>query len=171
MVAGPHTENIMAGNSCSHTLTTPLKVYLPLLSLKEGEYTVIDERAGVDGVGTGITTGFDLAVIVSEPTLHGLKTAKQIADMLEFYKTPYVFALNKVHDEKEGGEAFENVFGFSPNFIFPFTKTLGNFGAGLEEKEKEEFKKIKEKLHLISNDRRAKTKEKFEKAKNIKDYS
>lgn len=100
MVSGPHTEKIMSGAQCSHALTMPLKVYLPFLSVKSGEYVVVDEKAGADGVGTGITTGFNAALVVVEATRHGLKAGLQIATMLEFYKTPYAFVLNKVRNNE-----------------------------------------------------------------------
>lgn len=96
MAAGPQTSQVLFGQSCSHILTTPLKIYLPLLELKEHEAVVVDEKAGADGVTTGIVTGIDVAVIVCEPALHSVKTAKQIAELLDFYDTPYVIAVNKV---------------------------------------------------------------------------
>ncbi len=96
MIAGPHTEEIMIGKQCSHVMTTPLKAYLPFFALNENEYVIIDEKAGADGVGTGITTGFNAGVIIVEPTPHGIKAALQIAKMLRFYNTPYYYILNKV---------------------------------------------------------------------------
>lgn len=96
MAAGPQTDDVLYGKSCSHSLTTPLKVYLPLLELAPGEVVVVDEKAGADGVSTGIVTGIDVAVVVCEAAVHSVKTARQIADLLKFYDTPYVFVVNKV---------------------------------------------------------------------------
>jgi CO dehydrogenase nickel-insertion accessory protein CooC1 len=106
MSAGPHTEEVLHGNHCSHSLSTPLRMYLPLLALQENEFAVVDEKAGRDGVGTGTPTGFDIAYIVAEPTPHGLKAASQIAEILDFFETPYEFILNKTEqgyqlDEKD----------------------------------------------------------------------
>lgn len=101
MVAGPHTERILHGQYCSHSLVTPLKVYLPLLVLKEREYVVVDEKAGSDGAGAGISTGMDAACIIVEPTKHGVKAAQQIADLLVFYGTPYVFVGNKILSDED----------------------------------------------------------------------
>lgn len=95
MSAGPHTEDVLQGNSCSHSLSTPLRIYLPLLELRENEYVVVDEKAGRDGAGTGTPSGFDIAFICTEPTLHGLKAASQIAEILDIYNTPYEFIVNK----------------------------------------------------------------------------
>jgi CO dehydrogenase maturation factor len=67
MSAGPQTDDVLYGKACSHILTTPLKLLLPLLELQENEVVVIDEKAGADGVSTGIITGVDVGVIVCEP--------------------------------------------------------------------------------------------------------
>jgi len=101
MAAGPQTNNVLYGQSCSHSLTTPLKVYLPLLELNDSEYVTIDEKAGADGVSTGIVTGIDVGVIVCEPALHSIKTAKQIAELMNFYDTPYVFVANKIQSSED----------------------------------------------------------------------
>lgn len=99
MSAGPQTSDVLSDISCSHILFTSLKVFLPLLSLNENEWVIVDEKAGADGVSTGIPTGFDIALIISEPTTHGIKTAKQIAGLLDYYFVPYEFIMNKVTDK------------------------------------------------------------------------
>ncbi|MBY0537922.1 hypothetical protein K2P47_00825 [Patescibacteria group bacterium] len=96
MTAGPQTDAVLHGKTCSHILTTPLKLFLPLLTLQPDEYVVVDEKAGADGVTTGIVTGIDVGIIVVEPALHSIKTAKQIAELMDFYQTPYVFVGNKI---------------------------------------------------------------------------
>lgn len=101
MVAGPHTEKILHGEYCSHSLVTPLKVYLPFLEVGENEYVVVDEKAGRDGAGAGICTGFDVACVVAEPTRHGVKAASQICELLDYYKTPYVLIGNKVMGQED----------------------------------------------------------------------
>ncbi len=98
MAAGPHTEQVLRGDACSHSLFTPLKVILPLLSLRTDEVVVVDEKAGRDGAGTGVTTGFTLGVVCVEPTPHSVKAANQIAELLEYYNTPYSFLMNKTKD-------------------------------------------------------------------------
>jgi CO dehydrogenase maturation factor len=101
MAGGPHTDDVLYDRACSHVLSTPLKVYFPYLTLKENEYVVVDEKAGADGVGTGIASGFDHAFVVLEPTLYGIKAGHQIADLLEWFGTPYDFVVNKVFDEED----------------------------------------------------------------------
>ena len=103
MAAGPQTNKVLYGESCSHSLTTPLKIYLPLLELSESQFAVVDEKAGADGVSTGIVTGLDVGIIVCEPALHSTKTALQIAELMDFYETPYLFVANKIQssDDKD----------------------------------------------------------------------
>jgi CO dehydrogenase maturation factor len=111
MTAGPQTDNVLYGQSCSHSLTTPLKAYLPLLKLEPSEYAVMDEKAGADGVSTGIVTGIDIGIITFEPTLHSIKTAKQIASLLDFYQTPYLFVGNKIREESDSAYIREQLAG------------------------------------------------------------
>jgi CO dehydrogenase maturation factor len=101
MTAGPQTEQVLFGQSCSHILTTPLKIYLPFLKLADLDEVVVDEKAGADGVTTGIVTGIDVAIIVCEPALHSVKTAAQIAELLTWYDTPYIIVGNKIASDED----------------------------------------------------------------------
>ena len=101
MAAGPQTDIVLTGQSCSHILTTPLKLYLPLLTLVDSEIVVVDEKAGADGVTTGIVTGIDVGIIVVEPALHSIKTGLQIAELMNFYNTPFLFVGNKISSESD----------------------------------------------------------------------
>lgn len=123
MSAGPQTDIVLHGQSCSHSLTTPLKVLLPLLSLQPKQYVVVDEKAGADGVSTGIVTGLDVGVIVVEPALHSLKTGRQIAELMEFYRTPYVFVANKCAS-KEDELFIRQTLGVEPLVSFSISDTI-----------------------------------------------
>jgi len=109
MSAGPQNDQVLNGQTCSHILTTPLKIYLPLLQVSDHQAVVIDEKAGADGVTTGIITGTDVAMIVIEPTIHSLKTGKQIASLLDFYETPYLFIANKIKNDDDKNYIKENL--------------------------------------------------------------
>ena len=101
MTAGPQTDTVLYGKACSHVLTTPLKLLLPLLATQTDECVVLDEKAGADGVSTGIISGADVGVIVCEPTLHSTKTALQIAELMTFYETPTLIVGNKVQTSED----------------------------------------------------------------------
>jgi CO dehydrogenase maturation factor len=126
MTAGPQTDDVISDKACSHALFTSLKVYLPLLSLKENEWVIVDEKAGADGVSTGIPTGFDVAIIVSEPTVHGIKTARQIAGLLNYFDVPYEFVINKVMDHHANTNFIEEL-GKSPIDTIGFDQSFSAF--------------------------------------------
>jgi len=159
MVAGPHTEEMMNGLQCSHGLTTPLKAYLPFLKLNDNEYCVVDEKAGTDGVGTGITTGFNAAVVVAEATPHGVKAAKQIISMLKFYNTPYCVIINKARTD-EDIEKFKTEFNCS--IILDFKFDMNAYDLKLEDNYKTKFETLKSWLDKLSDDRKERTRQRVE---------
>lgn len=95
MGIGEHNDTVLHDLSCSHVLASSLKYYLPLIRLREDEYVIVDETAGTDSVGTGVTTGFDCAIVCAEPTRHSLKVACEIIKYLEFFETPYISLITK----------------------------------------------------------------------------
>lgn len=101
MSIGPQPHEVMSDKMCSHGMGGLLKAYLPLLQLNKNEHVIVDEKAGADGASTGIPTGMDFVVIIVEPTPHGIKAGKQIADILGHFQTPYGFVLNKVKESIE----------------------------------------------------------------------
>lgn len=164
MAAGPHTDDMLYDKSCSHALITPLKAYLPCLTLKKDEFVIIDEKAGTDSVGTGITTGFDVAVIVFEPTVHSIKAAKQISSLLEFYRTPSIFVANKVMNPSDEDFIKKNL-GVRPEATIHFNKNLMRpdlpLGADADNELKELLIKLEEKRSQLSRLERSRIK--FEK--------
>jgi MinD superfamily P-loop ATPase len=139
MAGGPHTNDVMFGQSCSHVLTTPLKAYLPLLKLEDGEAVVIDEKAGSDGAGTGIVTGMTLAIIVAEPTPQSVKAARQIAELLSFFEVPYEFLVNKEKNSAPLGLEKE------PIARIPFSDDMDVAGAKVYEAIAHEARKLEAK--------------------------
>lgn len=126
MAAGPHTDEVKSGQSCSHVLASPLKWYLPNLHDAPEQAVIIDSTAGMDMVGSGIGVGMDLVYIVTEPTVHATKTAKQIAKGLDWYRVPHVFVLNKVQHPEQVDQAAEWL-GEAPIFVLSFaTNTKEN---------------------------------------------
>jgi CO dehydrogenase maturation factor len=161
MAAGPQTDTVLYGKACSHSLTTALKVYLPLLALKENETLIVDEKAGADGVTTGIVTGIDVGVIVCEPALHSIKTAKQIAELMDFYQTPYVFVGNKVSDS-EDKDFIEKGLGVTPTTYLMQSSGVKRNPSELVMEWQDELAEIIKVAHTLNkNDRLERTKTKF----------
>ncbi len=119
MAAGPHTDEVKQGHACSHVLASPLKWYLPNLQDTPEQAVIIDSTAGMDMVGSGIGVGMDLVYIVAEPTIHSTKTAKQIAEGLNWFQVPHVFVVNKVQRPEQVDQAAEWL-GEAPMFVLSF---------------------------------------------------
>lgn len=155
MSSGPQTDAVLYDESCSHSLFSSLKIYLPLLNLNKNEFVVVDEKAGADGVTTGIVTGFTVAFIVVESTEHNVKVAKQISEYLDFFKTPYEFIINKY----QKNSVKNNILDTLPKA--PLTYFEFNMNP-LEENEfsKETLNQLQEKY--IEDTRYVRTKEKLE---------
>lgn len=98
MAAGPQTERVMSGEDCSHALAAPLKLYLPRLTLRDGEYAIVDEKASVDAVSTGIPRGFDLTVVCVEPRPQSVRAGERIGAALDALGARWVVVLNKCRD-------------------------------------------------------------------------
>jgi CO dehydrogenase maturation factor len=161
MAAGPQTDTVLYGKACSHSLTTALKVYLPLLDLKENEMVVVDEKAGADGVTTGIVTGIDVGVIVCEPALHSVKTAKQIAELMDFYQTPYIFVGNKIGDS-EDKNFIEKELGCAPAVYLMQSSGVKRSPSETVAEWQDELAEIIEVTQSLNkNDRLERTKKKF----------
>ncbi len=167
MCAGPHTDNILYDDACSHSLVTPLKVYLPHLVLNENELVVVDEKAGTDSVGTGVTTGFTLAVVVAEPTPHGIKAASQISELLSFYETPHVFVLNKVRGDKDRA-LFEEIMGRLPDYEAPFAEEASRIDGEVPSFYAQIFDDIHARAKEVPDARLERSKQKIEKNKKFK---
>lgn len=146
MMSGPQNENVLYGSHCSHSLAAPLKIYLPLLDLKDNEFVVVDEKASVDAVSTGIPTGFDLAIICAEPKEHSIRVASQIKELLNWYDVPYKTILNKTKSISDI-EFFEKSFGNKPDFIINIKEDT----LDLDESNTKTLEKIKEYLIELKN--------------------
>jgi len=171
MTAGPQTDTVLYGKVCSHSLTTPLKVLLPLLELQENEVVVVDEKAGADGVSTGIVTGIDVGVIVCEPALHSIKTAKQIAKLMDFYETPYVFVGNKINSS-EDKDFIVSSLGQEPVAFLMESTGIRRDPSSLVSEWSDELGDIFTKAQkLTKNDRLSRTIEKFKRNKQFEEKS
>ena len=162
MMAGKQTDTVLYGKACSHILTTPLKIYLPLLKIGENDIVIMDEKAGADGVTTGTVTGIDVGIIICEASQHSIKTAKQIAELMDFFETPYIFAGNKT----TGGEDHDYItqhLGAEPTVFLPEDVSIKRNPSALTTAWSSMLKKIHTNLTgLNRNNRLERTRRKFE---------
>lgn len=125
MLSGPQHDQVLYGAHCSHSLAAPLKIYLPLLDLAQNEVVVVDEKASVDAVSTGIPTGFDVAIVVAEPRPHSLRVAKQILELLTWYDVPAITVLNKMQSDSDW-TMFAGALGVEPAASLPFASGIAD---------------------------------------------
>ncbi len=144
MSSGPHTDIVLHGNRCSHSLGTPLKVYLPLLELKENEAAVVDMIASSDAAATGIPTGFSFGVISVEPTVHSMKSAKQIMQHLEFFGVPHGYVINKSSDPEADARLVSEALGLDPIAMLPFDQALSRPDSAIPEAMKAGLSRIED---------------------------
>lgn len=167
MASGPHTETVLHGNKCSHSLSTSLKVYLPFLELKENEAVIIDEKASSDAAGTGVPTGFTLSYIVVEPTHHSIKAAHQIAKTLDFYDAPYEFVLNKVANKEQENFALAQL-NKAPIVIFSFsTEPLNIEGLAKLAQHAKKIEALNPRIRMERSIKKFKTGKEFAEARNL----
>lgn len=161
MAAGPQTNEVLHGKACSHILSTPLKIYLPLLSLEDDQVVLVDEKAGADGVSTGIITGVDLAIIAVEPALHSIKTAIQLSELLSFYETPYILVANKVNG-KDDIDFVNNEMNKKIDIFLKFSNQVRRNPGLLNEDYLEDLEKIYQQARQFNqSDRLTRTIKKF----------
>jgi CO dehydrogenase maturation factor len=124
MSSGPHNDIILHGNRCSHSLSTPLKVYLPFLKLKDDESVVVDMIASSDAAATGIPTGFSFAIVSVEPTIHSVKAARQIMEHLSFFNVPHGYVINKSTNKDEDSDFIKSHLDTEPITVFEFNANM-----------------------------------------------
>lgn len=142
MSSGPHNDIILHGNRCSHSLSTPLKVYLPFLKLREDESVVVDMIASSDAAATGIPTGFSFAIVSVEPTIHSVKAAEQIMEHLSFFNVPHGYVINKSTNKDEDSVFIKSHLGTDPLTAFEFNADMSKPENHLPEKFSEQLEDI-----------------------------
>jgi len=150
IVCGPETDEVLHGIACGHSLSAPLKLYLPLLEVGKDSIVILDEKAGADGANTGIISGCDLVLIVTDPSLHGTKTALQIAKLAEFFEVPYYFVGNKVHSEADT-TYIRSVLGTEKLFVFNNDQSIARAPNELSTQNNEFFVNIHNDIESKAN--------------------
>jgi MinD superfamily P-loop ATPase len=98
---------------------------------------IISGNVFVSGTVKAWGSGFDFEFVCVEPTPHGIKAAKQIATLLDFFNTPYAFVWNKVRNEKDRELLEDNIK--ERSFIFTYMDYFSNPEEGIQENEEKEL--------------------------------
>ena len=116
------------GPGCYCAANNIIRKYTDKLS-ETYSYVVIDNEAGMEHLSRRTTHKVDLLLIVSDPTIRGIKTAKRIADLVKELSLDiekYALVINRV----SGGEGPE---------LKKFAEELGLDVAGLVPQDRNVF--------------------------------
>ena len=79
-----------------------IKTLISHLILKKGEHLVMDMEAGLEHFGRGTAQECDFVLVVVEPSMNSLGTARKIAQVAKDIGIKRVYAIgNKIRDEKD----------------------------------------------------------------------
>ncbi|MBI2957388.1 MAG: AAA family ATPase [Chloroflexi bacterium] len=93
------------------------------------DYTFIDTEAGLEHLSRRTTRDVDLMVVVTEPTLNGILTAKRVHDLAKEIDIGFgriMVLANKVTDEtRPMAEKLAREYGLKIDFFVPFDPAVG----------------------------------------------
>ena len=101
MLGGIGQDDVLSGNKCAHAYLSPLKYYLGLLELKQGEYVVADSVAGMDMINFGLYAAMDCIIVSVENHINSVKVFECIKKANELIGTPVFAILNKYDITRE----------------------------------------------------------------------
>lgn len=90
------------GSGCMCPENTFIKQLLEHLILKMDEHLVMDMEAGVEHFGRGTAQGCDFVLIITEPSLNSIGTAKKISVFAKDIGIKKIYAVgNKIRSQKD----------------------------------------------------------------------
>ncbi|MBD3192708.1 MAG: AAA family ATPase [Candidatus Heimdallarchaeota archaeon] len=118
------------GQHCYCFVNSLLRRHLDVLS-DSYDYIIMDNEAGMEHLSRMTTRDVDLLIIISDPSVRGLRTAVRISELVEELAIPvsqHVLMINKVRPaiEKEIIQRAKE-FGFSNIFLLPEDATARRF--------------------------------------------
>ena len=84
------------GEGCACTIGTLAKLFFNNLSLGEKDIVIADTEAGIEHLGRGIEAGFDVILVIIDPSYESIRLCKKIKEMASGNDTETYFVLNKV---------------------------------------------------------------------------
>ncbi|MHC1571788.1 MAG: ATP-binding protein [Methanosarcinales archaeon] len=112
------------GGGCMCPASSFLSALLRHVILKDSSAVILDMEAGIEHLGRGTTRGIDLMLIVVEPGLRSIQTARRIVELgSEIGITSFAAVINKAGDSESTGEEL-SVLGIPLLGIIPFDPLL-----------------------------------------------
>jgi len=90
------------GEGCMCPENTFVKNLLNHLILKKNEHLIMDMEAGVEHFGRGTASSCDFVLVVVEPSLNSIETAKKISSFAKDIGVKKVYAIgNKIRSQED----------------------------------------------------------------------
>ena len=110
------------GSGCYCPENVMLKSLFRHLVLNQDEIVILDMEAGIEHLGRGTTENMDVLIIVIEPGLRSIQTARAVKKMSEDLGIKKLFVVvNKIKSDEEEKLVRENLKGFEVIGIMPYS--------------------------------------------------
>lgn len=108
-VTGPDGVNLLVmgtvkggGTGCMCGANTLLRVLIQHLLIQRGEFVIMDMVAGLEHIGRGTAKRMDLMLVVLEPRMKSIDTARRVLKLAEDINVKEVYGVgNKINSKKE----------------------------------------------------------------------
>lgn len=139
------------GSTCYCRENAVLNALVNSLLLKREEIVVLDMSAGIEHLTRGTARGVDVMLIVTEPSLVSVRTARVVQNLAKELGVAHIkFIANKVRNSLEREFLQQHFKEEEILGIIPFDEDILNLGLGLEGKEPLGLKKSIESMgHLL----------------------
>jgi CO dehydrogenase maturation factor len=113
------------GSGCYCPENVMLKSLFRHLVLNQDEMVILDMEAGIEHLGRGTTENMDLLIIVIEPGLRSIQTARAVKKMSEDLGIKKLFVVvNKIKSDEEEKLVRENLKDFEVLGIMPYSDRI-----------------------------------------------
>jgi len=113
------------GSGCYCPENVMLKSLFRHLVLNQDEIVILDMEAGIEHLGRGTTENMDLLIIVIEPGLRSIQTARAVKKMSEDLGIKKLFVVvNKIRSEEEERLVREKLDDFEVLGIMPYSDSI-----------------------------------------------
>jgi CO dehydrogenase maturation factor len=142
-----------AGRGCACPENTFVRELMAHLLLEEKDAVLMDMEAGIEHLGRGTARAVDLLLVVVEPGLRSLETARKIKSLAAELGIEKVWAVaNRVRSDEERALIAEQLKGWNLLGFLPYSEGVaacGRSATGLNPAQVEEWEGIKRVLEQI----------------------
>jgi CO dehydrogenase maturation factor len=142
-----------AGRGCACPENTFVRELMAHLLLEEKDVVLMDMEAGIEHLGRGTARAVDLLLVVVEPGLRSMETARKIRSLAAELGIAQVWAVaNRVRCDEERALIAEQLKGWNLLGFLPYSEGVaagGRSATGLNPDQVEEWEGFKEVLGRI----------------------